>query len=54
MQLNSEVIYLVGNKTDLIEDRKISYAQGKKVIIKCTFIWKNRIFRVIETHTFNH
>jgi hypothetical protein len=31
MQLSSEVIYLVGNKTDLVADRKVSYELGKKV-----------------------
>ena len=31
MQLSAEVIYLVGNKTDLVADRKVSYELGKKV-----------------------
>ena len=31
MQLSSEVIYLVGNKTDLNTDRKVPFELGKKV-----------------------
>lgn len=33
MKLDTEIIYLLGNKDDLIEDREVSYNQGKRVFI---------------------
>jgi hypothetical protein len=33
MKLDTEIIYLLGNKDDLVEDREVSYNQGKRVFI---------------------
>lgn len=33
MKLDTEIIYLLGNKVDLIEDREVSDNQGKRVFI---------------------
>ena len=31
MNLDSEVIYLVGNKLDVVNEREVSYEKGRKV-----------------------
>lgn len=33
MKLDTEIIYLLGNKKDLIEDREVSSNQGERVFI---------------------
>lgn len=32
MKLDTEIIYLLGNKDDLYEDREVSYTEAKKVL----------------------